>query len=132
MSVKFMKLEEIQPSQIYICQAKLDDVNLWIDADNHNYDPITVKKFGEKYVFTDGHARALALMQKGKNEIKVRYDEDVLDLELYEKCIELCVSNKILDIRNLNERVVDCESYEELWYKKCADLHEEIQKNKLK
>lgn len=131
MTVKYMKLEDIQPSQSYICEAKLERINAWIDVEKHNYDPIPVRKFGERYVFTDGHTRALAISQKGKSEVKVRYDEDVLDLELYEKCIDLCVSNKILDICSLNDRVVDSESYEELWHKKCADLHEEIQKSKI-
>lgn len=128
MKIEYMKLDKIQPSQTYICQSKLDNVKEWIDVDIHNYDPIPVKNIGGKFVFTDGHTKALAILQKGKNEIKVCFDEENIDLELYEKCIELCVSNKILDISSLNDRIVDCEKYEELWYKKCADLHEEIQK----
>lgn len=131
MTVKYMKLDKLQPSQSYICEEKLARVNAWIDAEEHNYDPIPVKKIGEKYVFTDGHTRAFAISQKGKTEVKVRFDEDVLDLDLYEKCIDLCVSNKVLDICNLSSRVVDCESYEELWHKKCADIHEEIQRSKV-
>ena len=130
MVIKYMNLEEIQPSQIYICKSKLEKVNDWIDVKNHNYDPIPVKKFDGKYVFTDGHTRALALLQSGEKQVKVCIDEEKLDLELYKECINLCLSNNILNICALNDRIVDCESYEELWYKKCADMYEEIQKNK--
>ena len=130
MDVKYMKLNEIQPSQIYICKAKLDDVKTWIDVTDHNYEPLPVKKIGDKYVFTDGHTRALAISECGNTEVKVYIDMDEVDLDLYNKCIDLCVTHEIFDISSLKDRVVDCETYEDLWYKKCAELHQEIRNNR--
>jgi len=56
-----MKLDEIQPSQLYISSEKLSEVNKTFDPDKpESIEPVPIKKLGDEIIFVDGHTRAFA------------------------------------------------------------------------
>ena len=123
-----IKLLDIQPSQLFISEAKLSKVREWLNEDHiEGYDPIPVKKLNGKVVFTDGHTRAYALHQLGVESLHVYWDNDNLDWEAYQICVAWCVEEGITNISNLLHRVVENNLYEELWLSRCKAMHSELE-----
>jgi hypothetical protein len=58
MTKTFMiKLDKIQPSQLYISSEKPDEVMKTFDpAKPQTIEPIPIKKLGGKIIFVDGHS----------------------------------------------------------------------------
>jgi hypothetical protein len=135
MKMKFFEMEliNIQPSQLYISKQKLAKVKEKFNPkDISTLDVIPIKKIKNNLFYTDGHTRAFAAYQAGFTKIPVIWEEDELDWELYQICIEWCTNEGIFSIANLSERVVNQKDYELLWYKRCDDLHQELTKMRAK
>ena len=59
--VFMMKLDEIQPSQLYVSSEKLNAVMKAIDpVKPGTVEPIPIRKLGRRIIFVDGHTRAFA------------------------------------------------------------------------
>jgi len=127
----FMKLLDIQPSQLYINRNKLESVKqryspLRIDS----LPPIPVKKNRDNIFFTDGHTRAFAALLEGFKEILVVWEDVELDWEMYEICINWCKEEKIFNISDLKEKVVDNDRYKALWIDRCEKLEDNLEKKR--
>ena len=55
-----LKLDELQPTQLYISRDKLAAVQASAHAGSPDFAPIPVKRLGGRVVCTDGHTRAVA------------------------------------------------------------------------
>lgn len=122
--VFFQPLTEIQPSQLYISQAKLAQVQArWQPLCCTSLPPIPVKLLDDNFIFTDGHTRAFAAFRAGLTEIPVYLDEDDLDWEAYRICVEWCRADGIHTIQDLVGRVVPPDVYAELWLARCRAMH---------
>lgn len=116
-------LSQIQPSQLYICAEKLATVVASKTLTNaETVEAVPVKKLGSRIVFTDGHTRAFALFQSGITEIYVYWDDDELDWEAYQICVDWCIDQEICSVKDLKGRIVSEEDYEILWRKRCSDM----------
>jgi hypothetical protein len=123
-----MKLDEIQPSQLYISSAKLARVMTSFDPLRpESLAPIPVKALGDRVIMTDGHTRAFAAFSCGLAQVRVFWDEDELDWEAYAICVEWCVEAGIRTIAGLEDRVVDPQAYQVLWLDRCAEMHCELE-----
>lgn len=61
-----LKLFEIQPSQLYISQTKLNNVMSAMKSDDSKpLEPIPIKKLDGELVSTDGHTRGVAWLLSG-------------------------------------------------------------------
>lgn len=119
-----MNLYDIQPSQLYVNLIKLENVLSWFKPEDINsYDAIPIKKLNNKIIFTDGHTRAYAVHLKGINEIKVYWDQDDLDWNAYQICVDWCINQNINSIVDLEKRVISDEDYKILWLEKCRKMH---------
>ena len=128
MSSFTMQLKEIQPSQLYISEVKLKKVRTFLEVEApRSIDPIPVKRIGDTTFFTDGHTRALALMEQGLEEIEVYWDQDNLDWLQYLICVSWCEEAKIRKIADLRHRVVDHSTYRRLWHKRCDTMQKEAE-----
>lgn len=117
------KLLYFQPSQLYIRSEKLSHLvgsKTLINA--KAFEPVPVKKLGSRVIFTDGHTRAFALFQSGITEIYAYWDNDELDWEAYQICVDWCVKQKICSIRDLKDRIVSEQDYQNLWLKRCSEM----------
>lgn len=128
-----MEVKAIQPSQLYISKQKLENVLKWFNPiDYDSYDAIPIKKLNGKIIFTDGHTRAYAAYLKGAKNIKVYFDEDELDWEAYQICVDWCNSEGIKAVEDLKERVINQSDYEVLWIERCRNMHSQLENIKEK
>jgi len=125
-----MKLDEIQPSQLFINSEKLSLVMKTFDVNPRSIEPIPVKKIGEQIVFVDGHTRAFAAFLKGMSEVKVYWEEDELDWDEYEVCVDWCKKEEINTIADLKERVIPSKQYQVLWLDRCEKMQRELKANR--
>jgi hypothetical protein len=118
-----MALDRLQPSQLYISADKLRKVLEGADPP----EPVPIVRLGDHLVMTDGHTRAFAAWLRGQTEVSVIWDEDDLDWEAYEICVQWCIQEHIHTIADLDDRVVDGETYQAKWLDRCAAMHRELQ-----
>ena len=115
-----MNLEDIQPSQLYINSQKLENVLKWFNPKDYtSYDALPVKNLFGKVIFTDGHTRAYASYQAGVKTIKVYWDEDELDWDLYQTCVHWCNLEGVNSIKDLEKKIIGPEEYKTLWIDRC-------------
>lgn len=120
----FVELKDIKPSQLYINSEKLSKVLKWFNPKDYNsYEPIPIKELDGELIFTDGHTRAYAAYLKGVKTIKVYFDEDELDWNLYRTCVKWCSLENIKSIKDLKNRIITPKEYELLWIKRCENIN---------
>lgn len=122
----YLSFDELRPSQIVVSEKKLTNATEHINSIGSAYKPLPVRKHNDKYVLTDGHARALALYIKGDDKVKVVIDEESIDERFYNKCLELCEKQELTSISKLKDKVVDHDVYMAIWDENCVCLYDEI------
>jgi hypothetical protein len=127
------KLDELQPSQLYISSAKLNEVMKTIDPKKpESMEPIPIKKLGNSIILVDGHTRAFAAYLHNFRMIPVCWEDEELDWNEYETCVEWCKQEGIRTIADLKDRVISHKDYEILWYRRCEEMQQDLAKRKQK
>ncbi|MEM3695146.1 MAG: hypothetical protein QXJ11_04230 [Candidatus Bathyarchaeia archaeon] len=120
-----MKLDRIQPTQLFISSEKLSEVMKTFDAANPaSMEPIPIKRLKNKIIFVDGHTRAFAAFLHGFSRIPVCWEKEELDWDAYKICVEWCEKEGIYTIADLKDRVIPHKDYEKLWYRRCEKCKE--------
>ncbi len=122
-----MNLSIIRPSQLYINSLKISSIEKQFSPLLKDFPPVPIKKLGGKIFYTDGHTRALAVFLKGLKEISVVWEDEELDWELYEVCIKWCEEEGIKTIGDLQNRIIDNDSYQLLWIDRCKRLEKQME-----
>jgi hypothetical protein len=126
-----MKLDGIQPSQLYISSEKLSEVMKTFDSTKpESIELIPIKKLGNDIIFVDGHTRAFAAFLHGFSEVPVYWEDEELDWDAYEICVGWCKKEGIHSIADLKNRVVSQEDYKILWYRRCEVMQQNLAKKK--
>ncbi|MDH7564452.1 MAG: ParB/Srx family N-terminal domain-containing protein [Candidatus Bathyarchaeota archaeon] len=126
-----MRLDKLQPSQLFISSAKLSEVMKVFDPDNiASMEPIPIKKLEDDVVFVDGHTRAFAAFLHGLSLVPVYWEEEELDWDAYLVCVGWCKNEGIHTIGDLRNRVVSQEEYELLWYRRCEEMQQDLEAKK--
>ncbi|WP_270598572.1 chromosome partitioning protein ParB [Enterococcus asini] len=117
-----LPLKELQPSQLYLSQDKVQKVISWYDSSPMT--PIFVRKFAncDGWVITDGHTRAFVASLKGATTIPVQLDEENYSdgvIKLYEQCINWCREESISQISDLATRQLSQDDYQVFWIDRC-------------
>ena len=124
-------LKDLQPSQFYISQAKLSNIQAWFCKDDlSNFEPLPVKVLDGIPILTDGHTRAVSAILAGLESVPLVYDEDELDWNLYRYCVEQCNQKGIHSPYDLVDRVISACEYEEKWIGWCDQIPSKLQQNK--
>lgn len=116
-----LRLDQVQPSQLYINRGKLDAVQAAASLE-----AVSVKQLNGRIVFTDGHTRAFAAHLAGRREIEVYWEDEELDWEAYQICVDWCLAEGIHSIADLAGRVIDPQQYEVLWLDRCRHMQESL------
>jgi hypothetical protein len=128
-----MKLNKIQPSQLYISSEKLSEVMKTFDPTKpESIEPIPIKELGNIIVFVDGHTRAFAAFLHNVPEIPVYWENDELDWDAYKICVGWCKKEGIHTIADLKSKIVSQKDYEILWYRRCEEMQKGLEKRKSK
>lgn len=123
-------LKDLQPSQFYISQAKLSNVQAWFCKDDlSNFEPLPVKVLDGIPILTDGHTRAVAAILAGLESVPLVYEEDELDWNPYHYCVEQCNQKGIHSPYDLVDRVISAQEYEEKWIGWCEQIPSKLQQN---
>ncbi|MFC5631431.1 MULTISPECIES: hypothetical protein [Streptococcus] len=118
---------ELQVSQFYLSQAKVEAVKAWFNPDDLlSFVPVPIKKIGNRVFLTDGHSRAWVAYQAGLKSIPVIWDEDDLDWNFYLACVTACEERHILTVADLTERQLGKKEYEDKWLGFCRKLADEL------
>ena len=126
-----MKLDRIQPSQLYISREKLNQVLKGLaNPRSLSIKPIPLATLGNEVIFLDGHTRALAVFLRGASDITVCWEDEEIDWEMYKICVEWCKEEGIRSIADLERRIVSQEDYETLWIQRCRSLEQELDKKR--
>ena len=124
-------LSGIQPTQLYISQAKLAAVqSLLANGGINGLEPIPVGRLGDALVSTDGHTRMVAARLAGHTHVKAVWETDELDWEAYEICVRWCREEGIRTAQDLVGRVVSEQEYESLWLARCRRMHDDLQRHR--
>lgn len=115
-----MKLDAIQPSQLYINAAKLATVRMHLDPFRpSSYRAVPVKQLGEEVIYTDGHTRAFTVYVKGGNHVKAYWEHETLNWRMYRVCVAWCKEVGITTIGDLEGRVISPAKFEKRWIQRC-------------
>ena len=131
MNINDLKLRDLQPSQFYISAKKLQSVESWLDAgDLSGFQPIPVKLLGGRPVMTDGHTRAAAALRAGLETVPLVWDEDELDWEMYQICVDACRRRQVFSPADLLRRIVSEPEYAEKWDGWCDAMQAEVRQRR--
>ena len=126
-----LRLTELQPSQFYVSEKKLAEINNWFRPEElSGFAPIPVRLLDGLPVMTDGHTRAVAALLAGLDAVPLVWDEDELDWEMYRRCAAECQKRQVVSPENLVSRVVPEEEYREKWDRWCDRMQEEVLKTR--
>ena len=121
-------LKDLQPSQFYISQVKLSNIQAWFRKDDlSNFEPLPVKVLDGIPILTDGHTRAVVAILAGLESVPLVYEEDELDWNLYRYCVEQCNQKGIHSPYDLVDRVISAHEYEEKWISWCEQIPSKLQ-----
>ncbi|MFO7835497.1 MAG: hypothetical protein R6V83_02490 [Candidatus Thorarchaeota archaeon] len=122
-----MEIGEVQPSQLYISQKKLDLVQKHFGKGNQSeLEPIPVKRLDDDIVATDGHTRGLAWFLNGHLDLPLIWEDEELDWEAYRICVQWCKDEGISSMADLKTRIVPHDEYEEIWLDRCRVMQGEL------
>ncbi len=122
-NIFYVDIDDIQPSQLYICREKLDKVKEAIAFSRPSeLKPLPVKELSGSLILTDGHTRAFAASLAGFKRLKVCWDKDNKNWNTYFKCVQWCKEEKIVIISDLASRIIGKDEYKKLWLDRCANI----------
>ena len=122
---------DIQPSQLYISCEKVKAVQDLVDfSDVKAIPPIPIKELNGLLIMTDGHTRAYAAYLAGLSTVPVVWDDDALDWEAYQICVEWCQKEGIQTIADLHSRVLNAQDYQEKWLNRCRKMQADLAKKR--
>ena len=132
MHIHELNLKDLQPSQFYISEKKLRDIEAWLNpAELSCFEPIPVKLLDGRPVMTDGHTRAVAALRAGLEAVPLVWDEDELPWDMYRACVAACREQGIESPRDLMTRIISEEEYREKWDKWCDCMQAEVERNRI-
>ena len=111
-----LSLKDLQPSQFFISEKKLLDVQKWLNpSDLSGFEAIPVKMLDGIPVMTDGHTRAAAAVLAGLESVPLVWDRDDLSWEMYRRCVEECRKRQVHSPQDLICCIIPETDYREKW-----------------
>lgn len=132
MNIRNISILDIQPSQFYISEEKIDMIKKWfVPSDLTNFEPIPIKLLNGNIIFTDGHTRALVAYLSGISKVPLVWDNDELDWEAYQICVLACQKRGVKNIADLANRTLTKVEYIKMWNGWCDVMREVLELQRL-
>ena len=127
MDIKTLRINDLQPSQFYISEEKIDNIKKWFNPqDLSNFEPIPIKELDGQVVITDGHTRLVVALLSGLDSVPLVWDEDELNWDMYRECVKECKKLGITSPSNLLTRIISKDEYDIKWNKWCDEMQKTI------
>ena len=127
MDIKSLRINDLQPSQFYISEEKIDNIKKWFNPqDLSNFEPIPIKELDGQVVITDGHTRLVVALPSGLDSVPLVWDEDELNWDMYRECVRECKKLGITSPSNLLTRIISKDEYDIKWNKWCDEMQKTI------
>ena len=127
-----LELKDLQVSQFYISNAKLEEIKKWFNKDDlSNFDAIPVKIIDDDIVMTDGHTRAVLAIMNDINKVPLVWENDDLSWDMYQECVKECKRQNIKSPYDLLSRIVDEDEYKDKWDKWCDNMQKEVKERRI-
>lgn len=127
MDIKTLKINDLQPSQFYISEEKINNIKKWFNPqDLSNFEPIPIKELDGQVVITDGHTRLVVALLSGLDSVPLTWDEDELCWDMYRECVKECKKLGITSPSNLLTRIISKDEYDIKWNKWCDEMQKTI------
>ena len=124
----WLRIEQIQLSQLYISSAKLASVmRVFEEGKQDALEPIPIKEIDGMLVATDGHTRLLAWFLNGYREVECEWEDTEMDWDAYRVCMQWCREEGIQTIADLKSRIISPEDYEVLWLDRCRAMQQQLE-----
>jgi hypothetical protein len=124
----YFKIEKIQPSQLFLSDKKVNEVSTLVQKFGFEIlKPLPIKELNNEIILIDGHTRAYILWLNGIKEIKVIWEKEDLDWELYAICVNWCKESGIYTIADLKDRIISHKSYQIKWVQRCEEMEKKLQ-----
>lgn len=125
-----LRLDEIQPSQVYVSQAKLNSVSYALQCGGPMLlAPVSVIKINDRWTLSDGHSRCLGLFLNGYSEVSVYEDEEICDVLMYKQCVKWCNEEALFSIPDLKDQIIPHPVFESFWLRRCRIMHKLMYQN---
>lgn len=125
-----LALENIQPSQVYVSQEKLNSIDYALRCGGaFLIPPVPVVKLQNRWTLSDGHTRCLGLYLHGYTEVQVYEDTDSFDQLMYRQCVKWCREELLYTIGDLKDRVIPHPVFESFWLRRCRVMHQLLYQN---
>jgi hypothetical protein len=115
----------LRPNNWYINRAKLQRVReAWRNGRQHALPPVLVSKIDRRLALIDGHSRAYAAYENGREEIEadlVRLEDIEGSSALYRYIHRHGPDLGVLTIADLADRIVSPEEHQALWIDWCTE-----------
>ncbi len=123
-----LRLERIQPSQLYISTEKLGAImDMLENIGASEIEPIPIKELDGELISTDGHTRMFAMYLRGFQEVEAVWEDIEMDWEAYRIFVAWCKNEGITWIGHLKERVIGPDDYQVLWLDRCRVIDDKLE-----
>lgn len=130
-SWEWMAFEKILPSQLYLNYDKLKAVRDKLYKNDEfqvsKLEPVPIKERNGLIFYMDGHHTAFLVYQAGLKKMKVYWEPEEWNWELYDVCLQWCKDAGITSIKDLASRKIPNDDYQKLWIDRCQQMHQEIE-----
>ena len=113
---RYLPLSQLQPSQFWVSQEKLDGVMRWFDPEDLSaFQPLLIKWLNGRLTLLDGHARALVALRAGLERVPLCWEREEWNWALYRRCTDAAVERDVRSVADLEGRVLSAEAYRTKW-----------------
>lgn len=126
-----MKIDAIQPTQLYISSEKLNRVMRNLRRTKPMpVRPIPIKELDNQIIYVDGQTRAFAAFLVGLSEISVYWEDEELDWNEYRIWFGWCKKEGINTISGLKNRIIPNRDYQVMWLDRCRRMQEDLERKR--
>lgn len=114
-----VRIDQLQPSQPFLSRVRLENI---MRNTAFLLRPVGVRELNGRLCVIEGHERLMALHNLGTQEVEVYIDDSERDAKIWKECVEICITNGIATITDLEDRFLSPSGFRQLWLERKKEL----------
>lgn len=120
----FVRLDQLQPSQPFLSQARLDNI---LRNTAFILRPVHVRELFGRYCLIEGHERCFALLSAGHSNVEAYVESNDAEFALFKKCVEITIDSGVATVGDFSERILPPAQFRQLWVQRKKELKQQFQ-----